>query len=200
MKVSFNLAVAPDRRERYALAWAFPTLVVASLVLLLLVGTAIHDMRRSHQIQHSLAGVRSQESALTAKESSLRQQINRPEYHSMVQKTEFVNQLISQREFSLTHLTYKVSRLLPPNVRLSGLALASASVQNPEVQFAVMGKDEKSIETFLENLEGSKDFRDVLIKSQGIRGGGGAGPAQVALVCTASYVAQAPPPDQGAQQ
>jgi hypothetical protein len=199
MKVYFNLAVAPDRRERYALAWGVPTLAVALLALLWLAGTAIHDVRRSHQIQQSLVDIRSQQAAMSSREASLRQQIERPEFKSMVQKTEFVNQLISQRQFSLTELTFKVSKLLPPSARLNGLALASAAVPSPQVQFAVMGKDEKSIETFLENLEGSKDFSDVVIKSQGFRGGGGAGPQEVALVCTASYVAQVPPQDNGSQ-
>ena len=109
----------------------------------------------------------------------------------MIQKTEFVNQLISRRQFSLTNLTFKVSRLLPPSARLNGLALASASSPAPEVQFAVMGKDEEAVETFLRNLEGSSDFSDVIIKSQGFRGGSGGGPQEIALVCTAKYVAQA---------
>jgi hypothetical protein len=193
MKVYLNLAVAPDRRERYALAWAIPTVVVAFLVLVGLVGTAIHDVRRSHQIQRSLVEVKSQDVAMRAKEVGLQQQIDRPEFRSMIEKTEFVNQLISQRQFSLTELTFKVSKLLPPSARLDGLALASSSVAHPEVQFAVMGKDEESIETFLSNLEGSNDFHDVVIKSQGFRGSGGSSPQQIALVCTATYMAEAPP-------
>ena len=189
MKVYWNLAVAPDRRERYALAWVVPTLVVALLALGVLVGMAVHDMRRSHQMQASLAQARSQDAALRVKEAGLRQQIERPEYRSMIDKTEFVNHLVAQRQFSLTDLTFKVSKLLPPSARLDGLALASASAPNPEVQFAVMAKDEESVEAFLNNLEGSNDFSDVVIKSQGFRGGGGAGPQQIALVLTAKYVA-----------
>jgi hypothetical protein len=192
MKVYFNLAVVPDRRERYALAWAVPTFAVALMVLLWLAFTAIHDVRRSHQIQRSLDHVRSQEAALSSKEAGLRQQIDRPEYRSMIQKTEFVNQLINQRQFSLTDFTFKVSRLLPPSTRLSGMALASASAPNPVVQFAVMGKDEESIETFLSNLEGSSDFSDVIIKNQGFRGGGGSAAQEIALVCTAKYRMETP--------
>lgn len=192
MKVYFNLAVAPDRRERYALAWAVPTLAVSFIVLVWLAFTAIHDVRRSHQVQRSLAEVRSQEAAMSSKEARLRQQIDRPEYRSMIQKTEFVNQLINRRQFSLTDLTFKVSKLLPPSTRLNGLALASASAPNPVVQFAVMGKDEESIETFLSNLEGSSDFSDVIIKNQGFRGGGGSGPQEIALVCTAKYRMETP--------
>lgn len=189
MKVYWNLAVAHDRRERYALAWVIPTLVLAFLSLLWLAGMAVRDVRRSHQMQSSLAKARSEDAALRVKETGLRQQIERPEYRSMIDKTEFVNQLISQRQFSLTDLTFKVSKLLPPSARLDGLALASASAPKPEVQFAVMAKDEESVEAFLNNLEGSSDFSDVVIKSQGFRGGGGAGPQQIALVLTAKYVA-----------
>jgi len=194
MKVYFNLAVAADRRERYALAWAVPTLAVALMVLVWLAFSVIHGARRAHQFQRSLDQVRSQEAAMTSKEAALRQKIDRPEFRSMIRKTEFVNQLISRRQFSLTDLTFKVSRLLPPSTRLSGMALASASAPNPEVQFAVMGKDEESIETFLSNLEGSSDFSDIVIKSQGFRGGGGGGPKEIAVVCTAKYAAEVPPP------
>jgi hypothetical protein len=187
MKVYFNLAVAHDRHERYALAWVFPTLAVAVLVLVWLSFTSIRNLRRAHRAEQSLAHIQSQEAAIDSKEAGLKEQIDRPEYTKMIEKTEFVNQLISRRQFSLTDLTFKVSKLLPPSTRLNGLALASASAPKPEVQFAVMGKDEESIETFLNNLEGSSDFSDVIIKSQGFRGGGGGGPQEIALVCTARY-------------
>lgn len=193
MKVYFNLAVTSDRRERYALAWAVPTLALSGIVLLWFAGSAIRYIGRAHQAQKSLADVQSQGAALSSKEAGLRRQIDRPEFRSLIQKTEFVNQLISQRQFSLTDLTFKVSRLLPPSARLNGLALASASAEKPEVQFAVMGKDEEAIETFLNNLEGSDDFSDVMIKSQGFRGGSGSGAQEIALVCTAKYVGLTPP-------
>lgn len=193
MKVYFNLAVASERHERYALAWAVPTLVLALLVLLWFAGSSVRYMGRAHRAERSLADLETQENALRSTEASLRRQIDRPEYKTLVQKTEFVNQLITERQFSLTDLTSKVSRLLPPSARLNGLALASASADNPEVQFVVMGRDEQAIETFLSNLEGSQDFNDVLIKSQGVRGGGGGGPQEMALVCTARYVGAVSP-------
>lgn len=193
MKVYFNLAVASERRERYALAWAVPTLVIALLVLLWFAGSSIRYIGRAHRAEKSLADLVTQETALRSKEADLRRQLDRPEYRTLVQKTEFVNELISQRQFSLTDLTSKVSSLLPPAARLSGLALASASTEKPEVQFVVMGKDTQAIETFLSNLEGSKDFSDVVIKSQGVRGGSGGGPQEMALVCTAKYVGLASP-------
>jgi|SRR5690348_856086 hypothetical protein len=188
MKVYFNLAVASERRERYALAWAVPTLVLSLVVLFWFAGLCIRYMGRAHRAVESVGEVETQENALRSQEATLRRQIDRPEYKTLVQKTEFVNQLISQRQFSLTDLTSRISGLLPPSARLNGLALASASADKPEVQFVVMGKDEQAIEKFLSNLEGSRDFSDVLIKSQGVRGGSGGGSQEMALVCTARYV------------
>ncbi|MEJ2007149.1 MAG: hypothetical protein P8Z30_03180 [Acidobacteriota bacterium] len=189
MKVYLNLAVPRNRRERYSLAWTVPTLVVSLLVLVWLGVSAVHHLRRSHQIQQSLAKVKAQDAKVQAKEIQLQQQIQRPQFQNMIQETEFVNQLISQKQFSLTRLAFKVSKLLPPSARLNGLALTSSSATNPEVQFAVMGKSEEDIETFLDNLENSSDFNGILIKSQGFRAGSGNGPKEVALICTAKYVA-----------
>ena len=189
MKVYLNLAIARNRRERYSLAWAIPMLGVSLLVLAWLAASVVRGFHHSHQIQQSLAAVKAQNTKVRAREIQLQQQIERPEFQRMIRETDFVNQLISQKQFSLTELTFKVSKLLPPSARLNGLALASSSSPTPEVQFAVMGKTEEAIETFLDNLESSNDFNDVLIKSQGFRGGSEAAPQEVALICTARYVA-----------
>lgn len=188
MKVYLNLAVVPSWRERYALAWAVPTFVVALIVLVYLAGGGIRDYRRLHQVRHSLASVQAQNSKLQSRETELRLGLARPEFRQMIQETAFVNQLINQRQFSLTELTIRVSKLLPSDVKLNGLGLAGTD-SRPEVRFLVLGKTEKSIEVFLTNLENSEDFSDVIIRNQGFRGGTGGGPEQVALSCTARYVA-----------
>ena len=187
MKVHLNLAVAASRRERYALAWATPTLVVALIVFVYLAVGAVRDFRLSREGRRSLASIQANDANLRARETELRLELGRPEFGQMIHETEFVNQLLSQRQFSLTELTIKVSRLLPADVRLDGLGLAG-SESNPEVQFAVMAKNEKSVETFLSSLEDSKDFRDVTIQNQGFQKRPEGGPEQVALICTARYI------------
>jgi len=193
MKVYLNLAVVPSRRERYALVWAVPTLAAALLIFVYLAGSTIRDFRRSREIRGSLASFQAKDADLRARETAIRLELARPESRHLVHETEFVNQLISQREFSLTELTVKVSKLLPSDVKLNGLGLAGSDSQ-PEVRFAVMGKSEKAIESFLSNLEGSKDFSDVTIKNQGFREESKTGTEQVALICTARYVTGIPSP------
>src|SRR5512146_2462966 len=142
MKVYLNLAVAPSRRERYALAWAVPTFAVAALIFVYLAGGALRDFRRSRQIRQSLRDVQAKDAQLRARETELRLQLARPDFREMIRETEFVNHLINQRQFSLTELTVKVSQLLPVNVKLSGLGLAGSDAR-PEVRFAVLGKSEE---------------------------------------------------------
>jgi hypothetical protein len=193
MKVYLNLAVPRDRRERYSLLWTIPVLILSVIVLAWMATAVIYGLRRSHQVQKSLVAIKARDAALRAREALLQRQIERPEFRQMMQKTEFINGLISQKQFSLTDLTFQVSKLLPPAARLNGLALASSAAQNPEVQFAVMGKNEEAIESFLANLEDSNEFSDVIIKSQGFQGGGGSAPQEVALVCTAKYLSPVSP-------
>ncbi len=188
MKVYLNLAEPRDHRERYSMLWTIPTLIVSIIVLVWLASTAYQGMRRSHQVQQALAQVKTRDAALRARETQLQRQIERPEYRQMMAETEFLNKLISQKQFSLTDLTFEVSKLLPPAARLNGLALASSAEPNPEVQFAVRAKNEEAIETFLGNLEESNEFSDIVIKSQGFQGGSGSTPQEVAMICTAKYV------------
>lgn len=187
MKVYLNLAVAPSRRERYALAWAVPTVVVALLVFAYLAGGALRDYYHSRQTRKELASLQTKNAHLSSRETELRLQLSRPEYRKMIAETAFVNHLINQRQFSLTDLTVKVSKLLPVNVKLNGLGLAGTD-EHPEVRFAVLGKNEQAVESFLNNLEDSKDFGDVIIRNQGFRGGEQGSPEQVALACTAHYL------------
>lgn len=187
MKVYLNLAVAPSRRERYALAWAVPTFVVALLVLVYLASGAIRDFHHSRETRQALTSLQAKDTRLSSRETELRLQLTRPEFRKMIVETRFVNHLINQRLFSLTDLTVKVGKLLPMNVKLNGLGLAGTD-QHPEVRFAVLAKSEQAVESFLNNLEDSKDFSDVTIRNQGFRGGEGGSPEQVALTCTARYV------------
>jgi Fimbrial assembly protein (PilN) len=199
MKVHLNLAISPSRRERYALAWAAPTFALALLIFVYLAAGAVRDFRRSRQVGQSLAEVQSRNARLGSRETEIRLQLEQPKFREMIRETEFVNHLITARQFSLTELTIKVSKLLPMNVKLNGLGLAGTDTR-PEVRFAVMGKSEEAVESFLNNLEDSKDFSDVTIRNQGFQGGEGGGPEQVALTCTARYLTAGLPAEQERQE
>jgi len=186
MRVTLNLSIAPSPRERYALAWAVPAVLVASAVLLFFVFSAVRNVRTSRSVHRSQAELQTRERQLRDRETALRRNLDQPQFRHVFREAEFVNGLIEERQFSLTELTVKVAKLLPPSVRLTGLALSRESGESI-LRFAVTGRNEEAVESFLSNLEDSPDFGDVTIRNQGLEEEG-AGKGQVTLTCTARYL------------
>jgi hypothetical protein len=186
MKLALNLATAPSPHERYALAWAVPTAVVALAGLVMLSLLAGRNFREYRRVRQSVMEAERAEAGLRSRELELRRELEQPQLRQVYRQVQFVNSLIDQKRFSVTELTGKVSKLLPGQVRLTGLALSRAQ-EDPVVRFTVAGNSEEAVELFLSNLEDSPDFAAVTIISQGFaQEGAGQGP--VTIACAARYV------------
>jgi hypothetical protein len=186
MKLTLNLSTAPSPHERYALAWAVPTAVIALAGLVLLSLVAVRSFREYRSVHRSVLESERMEARLRSQEMALRRDLEQPQLREVYRQVQFVNALIDQKQFSLSELTEKVSKLLPGDVRLTGLALSRAD-REPVVRFTVTGDDEEAVETFLSHLEDSANFADVAILNQGF-GQDGAGRGPVMIVCVARYV------------
>ncbi|MGD0922448.1 MAG: hypothetical protein ABSA70_11895 [Terriglobia bacterium] len=186
MKLTLNLSTTPSSHERYALAWAVPTAVIALAGLVLLSLLAVRNFREYRSVRRSVLESEQTEARLRTQEMALRRDLEQPQLRQVYRQAQFVNALIDQKQFSLTELTEKVSKLLPGDVRLTGLALSRAE-KDRVVRFSVAGNDEEAVETFLSRLEDSADFADVAILNQGF-GQEGAGHGPVIIACVARYV------------
>lgn len=189
MKISLNLAIAASRRERYALAWAIPTGVLAAAGLVWLSIFALRNFREYRSAHQALVGLQQVETKLREHEAALKKDLERPQLHAMFRQAQFVNGVIDQKQFSLPELAQKVTKLLPGQARLDAFALTHSG-KNPAVRLSVSGNSDEDIEKFLENLEDSSDFTDVSVLSQGVAAEAeeGGGKAPVTVVCTARYV------------
>ena len=190
MKITLNLATPPSPHERYGLAWAIPTVVVALVGMGLLAFFARRNYRDYRAVHRSVLEMQQREAELRSRELSLRRDLEQPQFREVYRQAQFVNALIDQRQFSLTELTQKVSNLLPGEVRLTGLALPQGG-KEPVVRFALVGNSEEAIESFLSNLEHSSDFGDVAILNQDFAQESGT-PGSVTVVCTARYLGARP--------
>jgi hypothetical protein len=186
MKIALNLSTAPSPSERYGLAWAIPALVVGLAGLVFLSTLGVRAFREYRTVHQSLLALQQTEAQLHHRETALRREFEKPEIREVFRQVRFVNSLIDKKQFSLSDLVQEVSKLLPAEVRLEGMALGDSG-NDRVVRFALVGNDEQAAETFLSNLEDSPDFSDVAILNQGYAQEGATGGA-VTIACTARYL------------
>jgi len=186
MKIKLNLAVAPTTHERYALAWSAPVALVALAVMVWLVLSAMADLRATRGLAVRLADAERRGRELSQRETELRKSLDRPELGGTLREAQFVNSLILQKQLSLSGLTVRVADLLPPDARLSALALARSN-NDSMVRFEVTSRNPQALEQFLSNLADSADFQDPIITSEGFERQASS-PGEITLACSARYV------------
>jgi hypothetical protein len=198
MKITLNLSPAASARDRYALTWAVPATLVGLGALVLLVRASLYEYRDYRGIQQQVTEVQMRAEDLRSQEAAIRRKLDGPAYKKMFLKAQFVNKLIDQRELSLTELSARLAGLLPKDAHLTGLTLTSPKKSGDDnmVRMGITAKGEDPIETFINDLEDSPDFKDVSIINQGFQEESSQG-QQVSLVCTARYL---PGTDIGAEK
>ena len=104
-------------------------------------------------------------------EAAIRRKLEDPAYRELLRQAQFVNKLIDQRQLSLTELSARLAGLLPEDAHLTGLALISPKKPGDDymVRMGITAKSEDAVETFINDLEDSPDFKDVSIINQGFQ-------------------------------
>ncbi|PYV34329.1 MAG: hypothetical protein DMG22_06675 [Acidobacteria bacterium] len=187
MEVKLNLAIRASLRERYGLYWTVPLLILSLGGLSWVVSHGVSASRRYRQLSQVV--VFKQEANLARlenQENELRKQLEKPGFRETALKVKLVNTLIERKAVSFPVVTEQVTRLLPADVRLTGLALSFGEM-GPAVRIAVEGKGQLAAEGVLKALQDSTDFADAEILSEelGMKQNGEAG---VGMVLFARYV------------
>ena len=186
MKIKLNLAVAASARERFALTWSAPTALVGLAIAVWLMFSALAALRSTRGVEAKLVEAERREKELSQRELELRRSLERPEFRGTLGEAQFVNSLIETKRLFLSEVALKVADILPPEARLSALALAR-SENDSIVRFEVAGKNAQALESFLGNLADSPDFEDAVITSEGFQRQSSA-TGEVTVACSARYV------------
>jgi hypothetical protein len=189
MRITLNLSPPSSARERFALAWAIPATLIGLAALILLGRASLYAYRDYLGMQHQLAEVQWRAEELRQQEAAIRRKLEDPAYRQLLMRAKFVNQLIDEREFSLTEVSARLAGLLPEDAHLTGLGLTAPKKPGEDyaVRMGITAKGEDAVETFINDLEDAPDFKDVSIINQGFQEEASQG-AQVNLVCTARYL------------
>jgi hypothetical protein len=171
------------------MAWAVPATLVGLVALVLLGRASLHEYRDYRGFQGQLTEVQTRVEDLRNQEAAIRRKLDYPANRKLLAESQFVNQLIDQREVSLAELSARLAGLLPDDARLTGLALVSPKKPGDDysVRMGITARDEEALETFINDLEDAPDFKDVAIINQGFQEDISQG-QQVNLVGTARYL------------
>ncbi|HLY61952.1 MAG TPA: hypothetical protein VKV95_14495 [Terriglobia bacterium] len=186
MKISVNLATYTSPGERYALAWALPLALFGALGLVFLMRSVVYNFNQYQKVQRNIDALASKNKAMSDMETSLRKDLDRPAQKAVFQKAHYVNGLIDDRQFSLTELTRRVSKLMPASARLISLG-ASRPKTDVLVRLSVVARDEEGLEAFIENMEEAPEFTDLNIANQS-QAAAKLMPGMVGILCTARYL------------
>jgi hypothetical protein len=189
MRITLNLSPPASAHDRYALVWAVPATVLGLAALIFLGRASLREYRDYRGIQRQVVEVETRLEDLRRQEADLRRKLDDPASRDLLHHARFVNDLITQREFSLANLSARIAGLLPEDARLTGLALSAPKKPGDDylVRIGINARNEDVIEMFINDLEDAPDFKDVSILNQGFEEEAAQG-GQIDITCTARFL------------
>lgn len=156
-----NLSTRPFYNER---AVHIGLTLAAAIVLAITALNAVRIVRLSRQNTRLSAGIsrdRGEADRLTREATRIRRGINQDELKLVVDAAQEANSLIDQRTFSWTEFFNRIETTLPPDVMLSAVR-PTVDENGTRVQMIVLGRRAEDIDEFVEKLEATGAFEDVL--------------------------------------
>jgi Tfp pilus assembly protein PilN len=160
-----NLATRPFYNERAA------HVVIGLAAALVLAITALNVVRivslsrQNTELSARINADRAEAERLTGEAARIRKTINQNELAAVVGAAQEANALIDQRTFSWTEFFNKIESTLPPGVMLTSVRPSfKADVTN--VAMSVLAREAVDLEDFMDKLEETGAFTDVVPASQ----------------------------------
>jgi Tfp pilus assembly protein PilN len=160
-----NLATRPFYNERAAHVVIG---VVAALVLAITAWNVVRIVslsRHNTELSARIGADRAEAGRLTAEAARIRQAIDKDELAAVVGAAQEANTLIDLRTFSWTEFFNHIESTLPPGVMLTSVRPSfKAGVTN--VAMSVLSREAVDLEEFMDKLEATGAFTDVVPASQ----------------------------------
>lgn len=161
-----NLSTRPFYNERLVR-------VVLGLITLVAVGLTAYNAARILALRSEGAEARGQAETATREASHLRaealrirQTINREQLAAVQVAAHEANQLIDRRTFSWTELFNQFERTLPPGARIAAVTPQIDAGGRMMVAVSVVSRRVEDLDAFIEALENTGAFRQVLSRQE----------------------------------
>lgn len=149
--------------------------------------------RTSRELGQSVTQNESQATELRQKARTVQQAIDKTQLALVAAAAREANELIDRRAFSWTELLNQFQATLPPNVRISSVQPQVDNEGRMLVAISVQSRQQEDLDSFIEALEKTGVFRDVLSRSDSSVEDGGALMSVLQAYYNAPAPAAAPP-------
>lgn len=167
-----NLSTRPFYNER-AVRTSLGALAIAALGLTAFNGVEILRLEgQSRQARQSIAQNAQQASEMRGKAGAIRQSINQALLDAVQLSAREVNALIDRRAFSWTELLNHFQATLPPDVRIMGVMPQMDADGRMLVAISVSSRRIDDLNDFIEALDKTRAFTDVLSRSDSVEDDG----------------------------
>jgi hypothetical protein len=164
--IDTNLSTRPFYNDR-GLHLALAVLAVVGMGLLLFNASRIVGLSRRHtELSVRVDAAERRAADLRRDAARLQQQLNPQELESITRAAREANGIIERRTFSWTDLFNRFETTLPPNVRISSVRPRIGPAGDALVSMTAVGRSVEDIDRFIENLEATKAFANVLSREE----------------------------------
>lgn len=160
-----NLATRPFYNERAAHVAIGITAAIVLAITVLNVVQVVRLSRHSTELSSQTGAERAEAERLTAEATRIRATINKDELALIVGAAHEANSLIDQRTFSWTAFFNRIEATLPPDVMLTAVR-PSIKDGATHVDIGVLGRRAEDIDEFMEKLEATGAFQEIIPATQ----------------------------------
>jgi type IV pilus assembly protein PilN len=197
MRISINLATRPFVEIRPLLT-RLRVLMGLLAITAVALGVWLHSLNaRAAVAQAHMNELKAQTARLQGERQANEARMRRPENRSVLERSQFLNDVFARKSFSWTAVMMDLERVLPSGVQVTSIEPQVASDGTVTIRLRVSGERDRSVQ-LVRNLENSARFVHPRLAGEsaqategngvGARGGSGAlQPASLALPSTVEF-------------
>ena len=179
MKTSFNLATSPLENNRRFIAGALAIGIVAVAALVFLSVHAVEARRANRAMRGDIGRLEDQIRASQREQERMRLAFKDPKTVEVMERSQFLNNLIEQRTFPWTKMFADLEKILPPGVRVVSISPQMDKKGRVKVMLVISAVNDEQKMKFLRAMVSSPAFSDMQVTQesrpqQGPTGSGGA--------------------------
>ena len=161
MKTHFNLASSPLENNRRFIAGAAALGTIAVAALFFLSVHAVQARRTNGAIRAAISRLQDQIRASQREQERLRVALKDPKTVEVMNRAQFLNNLIEQRTFPWTRMFADLEQILPPGVRVVSISPQMDKAGRVKVVLVVSAVNDEQKMKFVRSMVSSAAFSNV---------------------------------------